>query len=98
MSSASFDDGTLATSIATVGPTPLLDCAADSKSGRCDNALVTTLSRLGLFCTEKLYSTKKDSHLAILWEQGAGYLRPCLATHGPYRPRTVDLLGDRHEI
>ena len=60
MSSTSVDDGTLATSVATVGLIPLLGCAADSKSGRRDNASATTLSRSGSYSTEKLYSAKKE--------------------------------------
>ena len=64
MSSSIVDDGTLVTSVATVVSTPLLDCAADSKSGG-----ATTLSRPGLYSTEKLYSANKDSHLTILCER-----------------------------
>ena len=69
MSSSIVDDGTLVTSVATVVLTPRLDCAEDSKSGRRDNASAMTLSRPGLYSTEKLYSAKKDSHLAILCER-----------------------------
>ena len=54
MSSRNVDDGTLMTSVATVVSTPLMDCAADSKSGRRDNASATTLSRPSLYSTEKL--------------------------------------------
>ena len=61
MLSRNVDDGTLVTSVATVVSTSLLDCAADSKSGRRDNSSTTTLSRPG--------SSKKDSHLAILCER-----------------------------
>ena len=63
MSSSNVDNGTLVTSVATVVSTPLLDCTADSKSGRRDNVSATTISRPGL------YSAKKDSHLAILCER-----------------------------
>ena len=69
MSSSNVDEGILATNVATVGSFPLLGCSADSKSGRRDNASATTLSRPGIFSTEKFYSAKKDSHLAILWER-----------------------------
>ena len=68
MSSGNGTDGTLVTSVATVVSTRLLDCAADSKSGRRDNASATKLSRPGSYFTEKLYSAKKDSNLAILCE------------------------------
>ena len=68
VSSSNVDDGTLVTSVATVVSTLLLDCPADSKSDRRDNASTTTLSRPGLYSTEKLYSAKNDSHLAILCE------------------------------
>ena len=70
MSSSNVDDGTLMTSVATVVSTSLLDCAADSKAGRRDIAPTTTLSRPGLYSTEKLYSAKKDSHLANFCERG----------------------------
>ena len=63
------DDGTLVTSVATVVSISLLDYAADSKSGRRDNASATTLSRSGLYSTEKSYSSKKNSYLAILYER-----------------------------
>ena len=69
MSSSNAGDGTLVTSIATVVSTSLLDCAADPKLGRRENASATTLSLPGLYYTEKLYSAKKDSRLAILWEK-----------------------------
>ena len=54
MSSSSVDEGTLVTSVATVVSTPLLECAADSKSGRRNNTSATTISRQGLYSTEKL--------------------------------------------
>ena len=68
-SSAKVDDGTLVVSVATVRLLLQLECTADSKSGRRDNASATPFSRSGLFSTEKLYSAKKDSHLAILCER-----------------------------
>ena len=68
MSSSNVDDGTLVTSVTTVVSTPLLDCAAESKSGRRDNVSATTSCRLGLYSTEKLYYAEKDSHLFILCE------------------------------
>ncbi|TDH74177.1 hypothetical protein CCR75_006232 [Bremia lactucae] len=77
MSSTKVDDRTLVVSVATVGLISLLECAAGSKSGRRDNASVTTLNRPGLYSTEKLYSATKDSHIAI-FARGVGYLRPCM--------------------
>ena len=68
MSSASVDEVILATSVATVGSIPLLDCAADSKSGRRDNASATTLSRPGVYFTKNSYSAKKESPVAVLHE------------------------------
>ena len=75
MSSIKVEDRTLVVSVETVGLFPLFDRVAGSKSGRRDNASATTLSRPGLYSTEKLYSAKKDSHLAILCER-VGYVRP----------------------
>ena len=69
MSSSNVDDGTLVTSVATVVLTSLLNCAADSKSGRRDNASAMTLSLPGLYSTENLHPAKKDSHLAIICER-----------------------------
>ena len=64
-----FDDGTLTVSVKTVGILSLLVCASDSKLGRCESASPTTISHLGSYSTEKLYSVKKDIHLVILCER-----------------------------
>ena len=69
MLSRNVDDGTLVTSVATMVSNPLLDCAANSKSGRRDNASATTLSLPGLYSTGKLYLKRKDSHLAIVLQE-----------------------------
>ena len=66
MSSRNVDDGILVNSVATVVSTSLLDCAADPKLGRRENASATTSICPDLYSTEKLYSAKKDSDLAIL--------------------------------
>ena len=69
MSQNKVNDGTNLVSFETVGLLPLLERAAGSKSGRRDNASATTLSRPGLYSTEKLYSAKNDNHLAIRCER-----------------------------
>ena len=68
-SSIKVDDRTLVVGVKTVGLLSLFDRVAGSKSGRRDNASATTLSRPGLYSTEKLYSAKKDCHLAIFCER-----------------------------
>ena len=90
------DDGRLVTSIATVGLILLLGRAADSKSGRHDNALATTLSCPGLN-SRKSYTPRRRTVTSPSIGRGVGCFRPCGMTHGPYRARTVYLLGDRGE-
>ena len=57
------DDGTLEVSTATVVG-PVLGGTADSKSGQCESASATTLSRPRLYSTEKLFSAN-NSHPAL---------------------------------
>ena len=64
MASNIVDDGTLEVVTATVVE-PVLGGAAGSKSGRCESASETTLSRSSLYSMEKFYSAKNESHLAI---------------------------------
>ena len=68
MSSSNVDNGALVTSVATVVSTPLLDCAADSKSGRHDKRVRNDIKSSGFEIHEKLYPAKKDSHLVIFCE------------------------------
>ena len=65
MSSCNFDDGKVTESAETVGKVSMLMDAVGSKSGRHGSAFAMTFSRPGLYLTEKIYSGKKDIHLAI---------------------------------